>query len=415
MQKNILHLLIFSFSKSTVLFAPLIAASVLSQSNYGLLEWSLSVSMILSVVLSFGAGAVISFEIIKSEKSKLIDMALFYIGVITFLLGVMGILSFIFFSSLSLNYILAFTGVFLGQFALSAYIKAKGRGAYASMIESFIYIFILLLLFNSIYKELQYLEFLILFSIVSIIFSIILFKLIDNKRTLNKEEISPFFNKGFPIMLSGLLAVGFLNLPRIILGYFGSFEDVAEFSLYFRWAAIAVIAYQFIIVMNFRKIYKLSHVELDTYIVRITFAVLVIGYSLIVTIGALEENASLYSIALPKENLLIQILMIGSITFWTISTSLEGLFYRENLAKYQGFSSLIGISSFLLNIFILNYFIDNIILTFSLSWCLSYMILIITQIFILNKKLDFIFKKVFISLLLIMLLTGIILLFKVVL
>jgi len=393
LKKYILYLSLFGASKSAVLFAPLIAASVLSQSNYGLLEWSLSFAMMLSIFLSLGAGGVLSFEIIKHETNGLINTTLFYALLISLLLGILGSISIIFFEPSRISYILGFTGVFIGQFVLSAYLKAKDRGAYASIVESFIYIVILLLVFNSIFQEIKSLEFLLVFPFFTIVFSIILFFLISDRTQLKKENFFLFIQRGFPIMISSLLAIGFVNLPRILLGSFESFESVGVFSLYFRWAAIALAAYQFALVINFRKIYTYSSEKLDRYIVAIASMVLFIGFFIILGLEVIEKYDIPFHLAVPQQDILIQGLMAGTITLWAIGTSLEGLFYREHLSKLQIYSSIFGIGIFLLSVMFLSSFISNVILIFSLSWFVSYIAIVILQLFFLQKYLNTYFKN----------------------
>ena len=394
LKKYILHLSLFGASKSAVLFAPLIAASVLSQSNYGLLEWSLSFAMMLGILLSLGAGGVLSFEIIKHETNSLINTTLFYALVISLVLGILGSISIIFFEPSRISYILGFAGVFTGQFVLSAYLKAKGKGAYASIVESFIYIVILLLVFNSIFQEIKSLEFLLIFPFFTIVFSGILFFLISDRTKLKKEDFSLFIQRGFPIMISGLLAVGFVNLPRVLLGNFESFESVGVFSLYFRWAAIALVAYQFALVINFRKIYTYSYEKLDRYIVAISAMVFLIGFFIILGLEVIEKYDITFHLAVPKQDILIQSLMAGTITLWAIGTSLEGLFYREHLSKLQIYSSAFGIGIFLLSIVFLSSFISNVILIFSLSWFVSYFTIVLLQLYFLQKYLNTYFKNI---------------------
>ena len=394
LKKYILHLSLFGISKSAVLFAPLIAASVLSQSNYGLLEWSLSFAIMLSLLLSLGSGGVLSFEIIKHETNSLINTTLFYAVFISFLLGILGSINIIFFEPSHISYILGFTGVFTGQFILSAYMKAKGKGAYASIVESFIYIVILLLVFNSIFQEVKSLEFLLIFPFFTIVFSVILFFLISDRTRLKKEDFSLFIQRGFPIMISSLLAVGFVNLPRVLLGNFESFESVGVFSLYFRWAAIALAAYQFALVVNFRKIYTYSYEKLDRYIVVIGSMVLFIGFCIILGLEVIEKYDITFHLAVPKQDILIQGLMAGTITLWAIGASLEGLFYRENLTKYQVYSTTIGIIIFLFSIIFLKNLIADVILIFSLSWFVSYIAIVLLQLLFLQKHLNIYFKNI---------------------
>lgn len=395
MKKHILQFSLFGIAKSAVLFAPLIAASILLPDQYGLLEWALSFAMMLGLLASFGSGGLISFEIIKHETSTLSNTALLYSAITTFIFGILGLLSILFENYIALSYILSFSSVFVGQFALSAYIKAKGKGAYASVVESLIYILILILLIYAIFQQVQTLSLLSVFPLTAMLLSFILFTLISDSISFKPEDLTVFAKKGFPIMLSGFLAVGFVNLPRVLLGHFESLESVAAFSLYFRWAAIALVAYQFALVVNFRKIYTYSYEKLDRYIVSISLMVFVLGACIIFGINIIENQNISLSIAFPLQNITIQTLMAGTITLWAIGTSLEGLFYREHLSRLQTYASLSGIGIFLINILILKFFIHDIIFIFTLSWFISYSTIIFVQLYFLKKYLDITFNRIF--------------------
>jgi O-antigen/teichoic acid export membrane protein len=385
-KRFIAHLIIFAISKSAVFLTPLLAASVLSQENYGMFEWSLSFSMVLGVFLSLGAGGVLSFEIVKHENSKLISTALSYAAIFTLLLGIIAAIGILIDMPVRINYILGFTGVFIGQFALSAYMKAKGKGAFASTIESLIYIIVLILVMDAMWNQNTFLEYIGIFSFGAVILSIVLF-LLENKIVVDKVEYLALFQRGFPLMVSGILSIGFVNLPRIMLGSVESLEHVAEFSLYFRWAAIALILYQFVLVVYFRKIYTFAYEKLDGYMAAISLLVLIAGCMIPLGIGVIEKLGILSGVAFPKQDTLIQVFMIGGIALWSLNASLEGLFFREHLTKFQIYSTMFGVAVFFLNIIFLGNIISDIILSYTMSWFFAYITMIFVQLLFLRKYL----------------------------
>ncbi len=382
---QIKHFIIFGFSKSAVLLAPLLAASVLTKDEYGSLEWALSFSMMSALFLSLGAGGIIAFEIVKHEKSDLLTTALSYISFLTFFLGLTTAIIVLIDSKMAAM-LIGFTGIFLGQFALSSYMKAKGKGAFASIVDSFIYILILLLVLYSIFIDDRRLHLFILFSVAALFFSAILFRISGNKFRMHKSHFFKFVKTGAPIMLASFATVGFMNLPRVLIGNFGTMEDVGDFALYFRWAALALVAYQFIVVINFRKIYQLNHTELDRYITFISLAVLIIGSLLVMTMPILKEFEVFKQLHLPQKNLPIQSLMVAIVAIWTLSASIEGLIYREHLTKFQIYSSIFGIFVLLFSILLIKK-MQNPDLTFyfSLAWFISYLVIIFSQLFFLKK------------------------------
>lgn len=380
------NLILFGISKGSVFITPLLAASVLSNANYGLLEWALSLSMITGVVLTLGAGGVLSFEIVKNQKSSLISTALSYVVIITLVLGTLGILSLALNLSNQISYVVGFVGLFVGQFALSAYLKANGRGAFASVIESFVYVVILFLVFISYANQISYFKHLILFPLSALVFSSILFYFGGNKIDLDGEKVAIFLQRGLPIMVSSLFAMGFVNMPRVLLGSFESFEQLAVFSIDFRWAAIAFIVYQFTIVINFRKIYTYSYEKLDVYITIVSWGVLFLGFIILLCLVVLEKYGLVFGSVFPKVDLLVQGFMAGIITLWSLSSSLEGLFFRENLTKWQIYATVIGIGVFLGSLLVFSNILQNVVLAFVVSWFFAYAIIIFSQLFFLKKN-----------------------------
>ncbi len=397
LHKHIKHFIIFGFSKSAVLLAPLLAASVLTKDEYGSLEWALSFSMMSALFLSFGAGGIIAFEIVKHEKSDLITTALSYISFLTFFLGFTTAVIVLIDSGMTAM-LLGFTGIFLGQFTLSSYMKAKGMGAFASIIDSFIYILILLLVLYSIFIDDRRLHLFILFSLATLFFSAILFRIGGNEFRMHKSHFFKFAKTGAPIMLASFATVGFMNLPRVLIGNLGTMEDVGDFALYFRWAALALVAYQFMVVINFRKIYQLDHIALDRYISFISLAVLIIGTLFVMTMPMLREFEIFKQLQFPQKSLPVQSLMVAIVAIWTLSTSLEGLFYREHLTKFQIYSTIFGIFVLLFSIFLINK-MQNSDLTFffSLAWFISYLVIIFSQLFFLKKYLHKERKHLFVN------------------
>lgn len=386
-KKNFSNLFVFGASKGSVFFAPLFAASVLSSTNYGLIEWALSLSMILGIVFSFGAGGVLAFEIVKNDKSDLISIALSYMVFVTFLFGVLGITSLVLHFSHKTSFIIGFTGLFAGQFALSSYMKAKGMGAFASTVESFIYVAILILVFNSFIKKIIYLEYIGIFPVFVLLFSsIIFFALLNRKLVFNLGHYIRFGKRGLPILFSSLLSIGLINLPRVLLGGVGSFDEVAEFSLYFRWTGIALVLYQFVYVVKFREIYTYSYGKFDNYITIISWLVLLSGIFITLGLVLLKKYNLTFGVNLPERNFVIQGYMVGVVTLWTITASLEGVFFREHLTRWQIYANVLGISVFLSLLLLLRIPFSNNLLVFTMAWFFAFIVIVLTQIFFLKKN-----------------------------
>ncbi|SVD42052.1 uncharacterized protein METZ01_LOCUS394906, partial [marine metagenome] len=102
--------------------------------HYGLLEWAISVSFLLATFLSFASGNTIAFEKIKNDHSPLIYMGKQYSLFLFLIVALCTFLSDIFYDSASLTMVLGISSILIIQDPLSAYIKAAGLGARASVI-----------------------------------------------------------------------------------------------------------------------------------------------------------------------------------------------------------------------------------------------------------------------------------------
>ncbi|WP_373032502.1 hypothetical protein [Sulfurovum sp.] len=376
------HGALFVLAKSIVLIAPLFAAYLLDKSSYGLFEWSLSIAMIISTVITLGAGNTIAFEKVKNEQSALIYIGQTYSVYLSFILAFLSIIIAIFFHEVSIVLVLGMSSFFVVQYALSAYMKASGLGARASIIDSGIYIVLLILLMLALFQEDSKLPYVVSFSIFAMILGVFLNSTIDRTTTVTKNEIRKFLKRGFPIMLSGGMVIFFFNLPKMLLGS-ESMVLVGEFSLYFRWAAMALVVYQFIIVMFFRDLYTKSYPDFDKFIASISLGIYILGF-FILTFLYLANAYEVKYLPLPDLDISVQVLMIAIIALWTLTASLEGLLYREDKSIHQLWANLLGIIIFLI---IYNFHQDDkdTIYLITSSWLISFAAIIFYQLFIIHK------------------------------
>lgn len=380
--KLLKHGTLFIFSKSIVLIAPLFAAYLLNKSAYGTFEWSLSIAMIISTMITVGAGNTIAFEKVKNEESPLISIGQrysFYLGI---LFALLSITLLTFFNEVRIGLVLGMSSFLVIQYALSAYMKANGLGARASVVDSGIYTILLVLLGLAWLNGDSDLSYLVIYAIVAIILGIFLHNTINTSSVLNKEEIMKFVKRGFPIMLSGGMVILFFNLPKLFLGY-ESMMYVGEFSLYLRWASLALVVYQFIVVVFFRDIYTNSYIEFDKFIASISFGVYLLGFTILIFLY-LAKKYNIEYLPVPEVNLSVQILMVSIIALWALTASLEGLIYREDKSIHQMWANIVGIIIFFLLSFLTGEH-DDIIYFITFSWFISFVAIILYQLFIIHK------------------------------
>ncbi len=212
--------------------------------------------MSIATVISFGAGNIISYRIIKEGKDKIVNISMLYLIICSFVFSLISIFSYE-------NYLFSFISLFIIQVGFSSYIKGQGGGALSSLVESSIYILLLLISLRFFYSgEELIIKNNFIFIITSLILSILFLSGVDFKN-IDIKSGTDLIKLGFPIMVSSCLAVFFVNIPRLILGEISTHQDIATFSIYFRWAAISLIAYQFMNVVFFRRIYTSDYRKID--------------------------------------------------------------------------------------------------------------------------------------------------------
>lgn len=378
------HGLIFIFAKSAVLLAPLLAAAVLSRSLYGTVEWWISLSIALGPLVSMGAPGIIAYGTVGQQFRKYVTSAIVYV------MGAAGALITIslFAPLLGVSWQEHFIGpvalqcaLVILQLALSARLKGLGKGAWASLIESSLYLSFLIALI----LKLQGLNFINAFAFCMLISSVLimfgLYRSISEKGSTGwkKFNFRGFFKAGVPFLIGGALMGGFIALPRITLGMFSISERVAEFALAFRWLSIAIVAHQFINTVFFRKIFSNVGHESRDKLLALSVSIVASG-SLVILVFLFAADHGGYPIPLPK-SLDVSWWVSLCIIMWAGSASFEGVLYREAAAFSQVRAVAVGLTGQLIfTAFIVFYLHEDLYLQgIAIAWTLSFVVLSLMQ------------------------------------
>lgn len=365
------HIVFFVLSKSAVVLAPLIAAGILNSNDYGLFEFAISTSMIIATSVSLASGNTIAFEKIRDNNSPLIKVGKNYSLLMFIIFSMITFLSILFIQSNVLSMISAICSILIIKEPLGAFMKASGLGAKATIIDSVLYIIFLLLLLIMFINGKSSLSYFFALPFFGIIIALYLNNTIKSStRDLNKNNFLRFYNRGLPIMISGIASIIFFSSPRLFLANFGMIE-VSTFSLYLRWASIALIGYQFIYVLLFKNIYTKNYNEFENFTIKILVAVFFIGISLIPIINLLSNNNDLF-FRLPAANIPLQLLMAIIIIVWVCSGLLEGILFKEKKSLFNLYSNSLGLSVFSITYFIMNPKFENLIEFITMSWGFSF-------------------------------------------
>jgi hypothetical protein len=254
------HALIFALAKSAVLIAPLIAAGLLSKSLYGTVEWWLALSLAFGPVLAMGAPGLVAYGTLGSKLRRHVRTATVFVIIAATTLLLISIVA----PLLGLDWKNSLFGpvalqcaIVALQTTLSARLKGLGKGAWASLVESTLYLSLLcavLLNWQGLDFVLSFMGLMLLASGL-LILGLIRFVPLPSLSGWHRRNYRAFLHVGLHFMTGGALMAGFMALPRISLGAISSPEKVAEFALIFRWLSITIIAHQFINTVFFRKIF----------------------------------------------------------------------------------------------------------------------------------------------------------------
>ncbi|MDM3872374.1 hypothetical protein QSV34_13555 [Porticoccus sp. W117] len=383
------HGFVFSFAKSSVLLAPLLAAYLLGEKSYGDIEWSISVALIVGAVVSLGSGGVISYDLLGDNKSGRISYALRYSLLLGATLSVASVVALI--SGVSnevVSLILSLCGLYCFQCALSSYMKASGFGAYASVVESSIYISLLVYLgvFYCFSAGLDAYIYSVL--VTSLLISCAVFAISTSRGASGFFLVSewlPFLKRGVPIMVSSALAVFLSVSPRFLLGINGDTQAVAEYSVMFRWASIAIVAHQFVSTVFFREIYSAEYKSFEARILIVALAVVIL--SVVVFFGVLfaQDYWDFGGASLKSEYLNLVPFFIVSMGLWSATASLEGGLHRNRLSFCQLKSLVFGLMA-MLSLYLYFYFNGGVGLKqILLCWVLAYSVTCFCQVYFFKK------------------------------
>ena len=374
--------LIFFISKACVLIAPIFAASVISKDNYGLIEWALSLAMIFASLFSFGSGNTIAFENLKNEGKKLVYFGQKYsmLLCVIFLIITLVLTKMIPYAGL----ISGISSIFVIQYALGARLKSDGQGALAGLVDSSFYILLIILTLIISVNENENIISGYIFSILGFLLLLAVFFKTNFNDTLNNQDVKIYFSRGSKIFLATTSSLIFFNLPKIFLGNH-SLSLVAEFSLYFRWASIAIIIHRFFSLVYFRSLYTMDIKKFDKSIFFISLGVLLFGLIILFSIEYIN-NLQMNIAGIPLKNINIQFMLISIISLWCISGSLEGLIYREKKPLKHFYATMVGSFFFITTIIISQNSQISLVESAILGWLLGFIFTIFFQLASLKKE-----------------------------
>ena len=387
------HAVLFGVSKSSVLFAPFLAAWLLSKSQYGALEWWLSLSMTIGPIMTLGAHGVVAYGSLGGVFSPYVKTAIIYV-------------IFVCFSTLLFVFLLPVVGVgretsYIGvvalqssmivlQLVLSARLKGLGKGAWASLAESALYIALLF----SLLLVLVGVEFVSGFILVMIVVESFMLWLLIKVSELPKvsywrhEDYKKTFFLSYRFLISGALMGAFMAGPRLLLGWVSDESLVASFSIVFRWLSIAIVFHQFINTYYFMRIYGGDPTKRKFAILGCVGLVAISAAVIAVAVSSHAIRST--NIPLPDSNDVWLIWsMAGIMILWSASASLEGVLNGAGRVMSQ---SICVASGLIVSLVVFGCFYfwwnDHYKLSLTIAWATGFISIVVLQfIFVFRARL----------------------------
>lgn len=386
--RRILHLgrhgLIFFFAKSAVIIAPLAAAGLLTQSLYGTVEWWLALSLSFGPLLVMGAPGLVAYGTLGYKLRRHVRTATVFVLIAVSVLLLLVLMM----PLLGLGWKTSFYGpvalqcsVVALQMTLSARLKGLGKGAWASLVESTLYLSLLCALLLN-WQGLDFvLSFMVLLLLASslLIGGVIRFIPIPSLSRWPRRNYRAFLPIGLQFMAGGALMGIFMALPRISLGVLASPERVAEFALVFRWLSISIIAHQFINTVFFRTIFTDVCARKRNRMLASTVLLVACGTLSIVFALHIAQTLNL-PFPIPSSMGLVWSMSIVMV-MWSATACFEGCLYREGASLAQMWAIVSGL---LVQILVLGFITvmaygDVLLVGVSYAWLLGFVAMILVQ------------------------------------
>ena len=332
--KKSLFLTAFFFSKGVVLIVPLLLSEGLNKRDYGIIEYGLSLGLILATFLNLGVPSSYPYFKLKRNYKTIYEGFKVHPLFLLLITTIIAVFSYFIFDKEEYLIAVLIAYVFSNQGMYSMFKKSDGKIVQAVVLDSLIYVFLLLSFFLTTSFEDQQLKIVIYCLIIyGLIYLVKGFSNLSQISLLSIKKHIKLVKYGKNVMLSSFLILLIANSGRIVIDYvFENKELVADYSFYYRMGSMVVIIHQILILIYFKKIYTLPIEKIDNlffvFISIITFGT-ILTYIFIPLVGPLffdmfsnyEKNAKMF-----------QILCLQMI-FWIVLANNENIIYREGLAS----------------------------------------------------------------------------------
>lgn len=329
--------MVFTISKATVYFIPLLLADILSKSDFGALEYALAgLGMIVNTIINLGIPGAYPYFVLKENNVnlkpafKLHAIILLIPFIINQILYCFFDLDGVFYLAFNISYIIA------NQIFYSTQLKSHEKSVSAVIIDSGVYIVLLLCYILAklgiVYANLNTINIFILFyCFIYIFYSAI--NWLKTRSQVSFKNYKTLLKFSIHLLISTFLIFLITTAGRILVEFFFDFEVVGIYAFYFRLSAIVVMIHQIINIAYFKKIYTLNPAILDKYF--FLFLVFIFSVSIAIYFASpyLISHFSDYFNETYIANKTVYFLLSAQMVMWIASALSSNIIDRENLAS----------------------------------------------------------------------------------
>ena len=397
-KENSIFGFVFTIAKATVYFIPLLLADVLSKSDFGVLEYALAgLGMVVNTIINLGVPSAYPYFELKNKQPHLIPTFKIHAVILLIPFLINQILFFGF--NLNASFYLAFNVSFIiaNQVFYSTQLKTHEKSTLAVIIDSGIYIFLLVCLilywFNLVNLSIKIVNLALLsYALLYVLIAIQRFYTQRNEISINNYKTILKFS--VHLLLSTFLIYLITSSGRILVELFFDFELVGVYAFYFRLAAIVVMIHQVINIAFFKKIYTFEPGILDQY--YFLFFIFIFMLSIIIYfcsplfVGYFSE----YFNTTFENYKSIYFILSAQMVMWIASALNSNIIDRENLASKNNIKFLVLIALAIATMYILKPWLTLSILAYIvysvifLACIIQYVSLRLKQIFFFKSALS---------------------------
>lgn len=352
MKKNVGFFISFCLAKGIVFLAPILLADILTERDFGVIEYSLAgVGMLLNAIINLGVPGAYPYYILRQKKLHIKNafslhplwLFLFFIANLI-LYFVFDLFTLELFMAINVSYIIA------NQQFYSTILKSHESIFKAVFLDAGIYILLVVFVIGSFTGLLEP-------SIYNINIAIIVYGCFFGLYGLwsyilvKKDQIWTHYKELLGFSFHLLIATAFLFLltvaGRILTKHFFGFEATGIYGYYFRLAAIVVMIYQVISIRYFKDIYTLNPKKLDKYFSLFYIFIFALSVVLYFLSPAIMVHVSDFFTETYASNKEVYFIIFCQMTMWIATALNSNIVDREGLAKKNNvyFLALFIISS----------------------------------------------------------------------